>query len=235
MTAAAVTFIGDVHGWSARLRSVIAQAEGEIILLGDLIDRGPDAPGVIRQVRELVDADRARCVLGNHEYAMLCGLGHPSIGLPYNPRWFQAWRDRYGGRAVMAAYDAEDAAGLREAMGDDLAFVASLPWIERGTAGGRQWIAVHAGLAPDRPWREQVEELEQGWPKMVEAPAPIFEKPWSRLVPDDLPADITLVSGHTPLAEVWQTPQRILCDTSGGMPHRLLSGVIWPEGRVVTG
>jgi hypothetical protein len=37
-----------------------------------------------------------------------------------------------------------------------------------------------------------------------------------------------------PLTEVVVTPQRILCDTSGGMPNRPLSAVVWPEGLVVT-
>ncbi len=226
-----VTFIGDVHGWSKRLDAVLAQAEGDIVLMGDLIDRGPDAPGVLDRVRALTEAGRARCLLGNHEYAMLRGLGAPSIDLEADPDWFDMWRDRHGGKAVLASYAVNDARGLRRAMGSDLiAWLARLPWY----LAGEGWLAVHAALRPDQPVDAQLELLRDGWRYLVDEPDHLYDKGHNFDVPADLPDGTVLVSGHLPLPEVFITPQRILCDTSGGMPGRRLSGVIWPKGRVVT-
>jgi protein phosphatase len=41
------------------------------IFLGDLTDRGPDAPGVLRLVMDMVDAGMAMCLPGNHDEKLL--------------------------------------------------------------------------------------------------------------------------------------------------------------------
>lgn len=226
----AVTFIGDVHGWAKRLDAVLAQTEGGIVFLGDLIDRGPDSPGVLDRVRRLCAAGRARCLLGNHEYALLRGLGAPSIGLAADPHWFALWRDRHGGRAVLESYRASDERGLRRALGSDLInWLAALPWCIEEPG----WIAVHAGMRPDQPLAAQLDLLRDGWRHLREQPDHLYDKAHVHEAPDDLPAGTVLVSGHLPLPEALVTPRRILCDTSGGLPGRRLSGVVWPEGRVI--
>lgn len=75
--------VGDVHGELDALRALLAEAgyDGEgrhsegrhLVFLGDLVDRGPDSPGVVRLVRDLVEAGRASVVLGNHELNLLRG------------------------------------------------------------------------------------------------------------------------------------------------------------------
>jgi len=229
--AMAVTFIGDVHGWSKRLDAVLAQAEGEIVLMGDLIDRGPDVPGVLDRVRAGCEAGRMRCLLGNHEYALLRSLGAPSIGLEPDAHWFELWRYRHGGKAVLDSYRATDARSLRRAMGADLiAWLARLPWCLQDAG----WIAVHASMRPDQPLALQLDLLRDGWRNLRDQPDHLYDKAHVREAPDDLPDGCVLVSGHLPLDEALVTPRRILCDSSGGLPGRRLSGVIWPEGRVVT-
>ena len=37
------------------------------VFVGDLVDRGPDSPGVLRLVMGMVEAGHALCVPGNHE------------------------------------------------------------------------------------------------------------------------------------------------------------------------
>jgi len=226
-----LTFIGDVHGWSQRLDAVVAQAEGQLVLMGDLIDRGPDAPGVLDRVRALCEAGKARCLLGNHEYAMLRAVGAPSITLEADPGWFELWRDRHGGKAVLKSYRADDARTLRRALGADLiAWLARLPWCLEGEG----WIAVHASLRPDEPVAAQLELLRDGWRHLRDVPDHLYDKAHVLEVPPDFPEGVVLVSGHVPLPQVHISAQRILCDTSGGLPNRRLSGVIWPEGRIVT-
>ncbi|MBA3686258.1 MAG: metallophosphoesterase [Planctomycetes bacterium] len=234
-----VTFIGDVHGWDERLVRVLAQAEGFLVFLGDLIDRGPQAPAVIDRVRELCRAGRAACVFGNHEYALVRGLGVPELGIPADQDMFLAWAQRYGGRAVLAAYGVEgdDAAALRERLGDRLAWLATLPWMLSGSAGDRHWLAVHAGLGSGLI-ADQLPALEQGLERMRvhgdDLPAELYAKNRAFQVPVDCPGELCIVSGHTPIPEAHVSPRRILCDTSGGMRGRKLSAVIWPAGRVIT-
>lgn len=235
-----VTFIGDIHGWSDRLDRVLAQVTGRLVFMGDLIDRGPDGPGVVARVRALCDEGRAHCLLGNHEYALLRGLGHDGLGLPGDPDLFDAWRERFGGEALMASYGLgngdvdEDRDALRQVLGDHLDWMATLPWVLTGEEErGRRWIAVHAGLS-EEPLAPQLDWLHHGWERDDGGPAHLFSKAWTHCVPCDLPTDTCIVSGHTPLRRPLIVPQRILCDTSGGMPDRALSAVVFPAGTVVT-
>ncbi len=68
--------IGDIHGCAAELESLLGKlgyvdgvhAEGRTaVFVGDLVDRGPDSPGVLRRVMSMVKSGNALCVPGNHE------------------------------------------------------------------------------------------------------------------------------------------------------------------------
>ena len=70
--------IGDIHGRCAQLHSLLAmlprdEASDTLIFLGDLIDRGPDIPGVVEHVFDLCqkNPDRVICLRGNHEQMLL--------------------------------------------------------------------------------------------------------------------------------------------------------------------
>jgi protein phosphatase len=82
--------IGDIHGCAAELvellsrlgyaigrdsggRAISARHAGgrRAIFLGDLVDRGPDTPGVLRLVMGMVAAGDALCVPGNHEHKLV--------------------------------------------------------------------------------------------------------------------------------------------------------------------
>ena len=66
-------------------------------------------------------------------------------------------------------------------------------------------------------------------------PLPLFHKAQVERVPHDLPSGTCLVSGHTPRVDPLITPNRILCDTSGGLAGRPLTGVVFPSGKVLRG
>ena len=85
--------IGDVHGCRAELEALLGELGYALarddagrpvsarhpdgrraIFLGDLVDRGPDTPGVLRLVMGMVSAGRALCVMGNHEAKLLRAL-----------------------------------------------------------------------------------------------------------------------------------------------------------------
>jgi serine/threonine protein phosphatase 1 len=70
--------IGDVHGRARQLRAILAmlprdEEKDTLVLLGDLIDRGEDAPGVVAEVIKLQSAspDRVVALRGNHEQMLL--------------------------------------------------------------------------------------------------------------------------------------------------------------------
>jgi hypothetical protein len=73
--------IGDVHGELDALKSLVQKLgydkdgnhpEGrKLIFVGDLVDRGPDSPGVVRFVKNLISRGNAQMVLGNHELNVL--------------------------------------------------------------------------------------------------------------------------------------------------------------------
>lgn len=85
--------IGDVHGCRSELEAllvalgytVVRDAAGRAVdavhpegrralLLGDLVDRGPDSPGVLRLVMGMVAAGHALAVPGNHENKLVRAL-----------------------------------------------------------------------------------------------------------------------------------------------------------------
>lgn len=80
--------IGDVHGCCEELVELLARLGysaqrtadewtvtpppgRKAIFLGDLVDRGPDSPGVLRLVMSMVRAGTALCVPGNHDVKLL--------------------------------------------------------------------------------------------------------------------------------------------------------------------
>lgn len=81
--------IGDVHGCYEELVALLAKLGYETsddasnashpdgrkaVLLGDLVDRGPDTPAVLRLVMWMVSAGSALCVPGNHEKKLVRAL-----------------------------------------------------------------------------------------------------------------------------------------------------------------
>lgn len=82
--------VGDVHGCFGELVALLEQLKysvtfdkaeerylvnrsdnSTVIFVGDLVDRGPNSPEVMRLVMDMVDADMAYCVSGNHDDKLL--------------------------------------------------------------------------------------------------------------------------------------------------------------------
>ncbi|WP_328836630.1 polynucleotide kinase-phosphatase [Streptomyces europaeiscabiei] len=68
--------VGDIHGCASELESLLGKLgyvdgthpQGRTaVFVGDLVDRGPDSPGVLRRVMSMVGSGDALCVPGNHE------------------------------------------------------------------------------------------------------------------------------------------------------------------------
>jgi len=87
--------IGDVHGCRAELERLLAELgwqgtrhpEGRTaVFVGDLVDRGPDSPGVLRLVMSMVEAGTAICVAGNHEQKLVRALNGRKVTVAHGLR-----------------------------------------------------------------------------------------------------------------------------------------------------
>lgn len=158
--------IGDVHGRADLLEKLVGQImaddvqrgtmQTEIVLLGDLIDRGPDSAGVIDYALHLRERHpNSHFLLGNHEEVML----HVLEGNLEAMNFFR----RIGGIETMMSYGikAEDCDILEDEMLLD-AFRTRVPqehidflkhFQDVMVAG--DYVFVHAGIRPGVPLDSQ--------------------------------------------------------------------------------
>ena len=65
--------VGDVQGCAPSLKALVKKlpTKSKMIFLGDLVNRGPDSLGALRQLKSLQESGRAECILGNHDLHLL--------------------------------------------------------------------------------------------------------------------------------------------------------------------
>lgn len=211
--------IGDIHGRYDLLCQMIAQIEADeasrppadttVILLGDLVDRGPDSASVIATAREWAKRRRVRILAGNHEEMFLGSFERDDT-----LRHFL----RHGGRETLLSYPIEPdvysratleelRAIMHEAVpADDIEFMRGME--DRIQIG--DYVFVHAGVRPGVPLEDQkVSDLR--WIR-----GEFIEGPESR--------DFAVVHGHTILESPHVSPLRISLDT-GAYASGLLTAV----------
>lgn len=202
--------IGDIHGRDdlfAQLLERIAEdnnrrevAEVSIILLGDLVDRGPSSKQVVdRAIALSRHAPDVHCLMGNHEEVFLKALG----GDPSLMRYFV----RIGGAPTIHSYgltgDAyeqltfEELARIFPPMVPE-SHIAFLSACEDKIAIG-DYLFVHAGVKPGVPL-----DAQQG-----------SDLRWIReeFLADDSDHGAVIVHGHTIFPDVQETHNRIGIDT----------------------
>ena len=182
--------VGDVHGCARELKALLgaigkaATAKGgdnhRLIFLGDLIDRGPDNLGVLRQWSEaeatpgIGHVDR---LMGNHEQLLLLLV----TASPYAEKAEAKWRsESMGGEKVLEEMRqrvgdpeaAPSATLLAASLGEDATkkFYAMRSHVRLGNT-----VFLHAGLQPGadldeylaRPWMSETEAtwawIQQGF------------------------------------------------------------------------
>jgi len=158
--------IGDIHGRLDLLDHLLATIESDdanrgfaettLILLGDLVDRGPQSRGVIERAMELArSARRVRFISGNHEEIFLRSID--------GDRKAVALFASIGGLETMTSYGVAADEFLQGDFGDltalirckvpaeHRAFLASFEdFIEIG-----DYLFVHAGIRPGTPIEQQ--------------------------------------------------------------------------------
>jgi len=213
--------VGDVHG-RLDLFSRLAEAidaddaglelgETTVILLGDLIDRGPDSAGVIAAARDWGRRRQVRIIGGNHEELMLEAL----VSLDHLRAFL-----KYGGRETLLSYPlcakAYGEAGFEEVQAlmakavpeEDLAFIRDF---EDSIRIG-DYLFVHAGIMPNVPLEaQQTDNLR--W----------IREPFLGFSGDH---GVVVVHGHSITDEVEVRPNRIGIDTGAYYSGRLTALVL---------
>ena len=79
--------MGDIHGeadrFHAMLKKIRFSEDDTLILLGDVIDRGPDGIALLLEIMEMPNVIM---LLGNHEYMMLQYMSQDATGIEIR-RW----------------------------------------------------------------------------------------------------------------------------------------------------
>jgi polynucleotide kinase-phosphatase len=220
--------IGDVHGCRAELETLLGELGWQVtptgavhpegrtaVFVGDLVDRGPDTPGVLRLVMGMVAAGTALVVSGNHEQKLVRALN---------------------GRKVRVAHGLESSLEQLAAEPEEFrqaakAFMDGL--ISHYRLDGGRLVVAHAGLKEEYHGRASGrvrafalygdtngETDEYGLP---------VRYPWA----DDYRGRAMVVYGHTPVL----TPEWVnntICLDTGAVFGGSLTALRYPERRLVS-
>jgi predicted phosphodiesterase len=200
--------VGDIHGCHVEFAELLSRLaltrDDRLVLLGDLVNRGPDSCKVIDLARE----HRALALLGNHELRLL------------------KYR-RTGDKKYLKNGDADTLQKLRP---HDWEFIEAMPLTfaepELNT------VFVHGGFLPTESWQKQPAEVvtriqvidRNGRPaKRADAPdAPPWADLWS--------GPPFVVYGHTPRPEIYKLKWSLGIDTGCVMGGHLTAYEL-PEKR----
>ncbi|MCR8573188.1 polynucleotide kinase-phosphatase [Streptomyces sp. Isolate_219] len=225
--------IGDIHGCRSELETLLGRLgyalvrdalgrpvdavhpEGRTaVFVGDLVDRGPDSPGVLRLVMGMVGAGHALCVPGNHEN---------KLGRYLKGRKVQHTH----GLAETVEQLEKEGAAFRTEVGE---FIRGL--VSHYVLDGGGLVVCHAGLPEKYHGRTSGrvrsfalygdttgETDEFGLP---------VRYPWA----EDYRGRAAVVYGHTPTPRAtWLN--NTLCLDTGCVFGRAMTALRWPERELV--
>jgi len=207
-------FIGDIQGCHSAFLNLLQQVEfspsrDTLYLLGDLVNRGPDSAGVLRQCMAWGDA--VQPVLGNHDLHLLAA----AHGMRKSSR-----RD-----TLASVLEAPDRAALLDWLGQQ---PLARSWTD---VQGRQVLMVHAGVQPS--WTlEQTLALSAEVQQVLTSPAlPDFLQQMYGNLPDHWDEALT---GADRLRAIVNTLTRIrFCTPEGRMDFESTeSAAQAPEGLI---
>ncbi|NNH74321.1 polynucleotide kinase-phosphatase [Nocardia uniformis] len=226
--------IGDVHGCRSELETLLGQLGYELlrdelgravdarhpdgrtaVFVGDLVDRGPDTPGVLRLVMGMVASANALCVTGNHEFKLVRALDGRKVKIAH------------GLAESLEQLEAEDPVFRKTA----LEWCRSL--VSHYVLDGGNLVVAHAGLKEEFHGRASGrvrsfamygettgETDEYGFP---------VRYPWAT----DYRGRATVLYGHTPVTHL-QWVNNTLCLDTGVVFGGRLSALRYPEKETVS-
>jgi len=167
--------IGDIHGCNLALKALIKaidpQPDDTIVVLGDVIDWGPDSRDCVQQLIDLSGRCQFILVRGNHEEMLFAALESQSE--------LRYWLN-FGGEETLKSYPYR---GGDEIMDRD--HVRFLKNQARDFYETDEFIFVHASYDPNKPMSQQSNTTLQ----------------WEHVHPEQMRSHFTgkmVIAGHTP-------------------------------------
>ncbi|HEY8978813.1 MAG TPA: polynucleotide kinase-phosphatase [Streptomyces sp.] len=215
--------VGDIHGCASELESLLGKLgyvdgvhpQGRTaVFVGDLVDRGPDSPGVLRRVMSMVKSGNALCVPGNHEN---------KYGRHLKGRKVQHTHGLAETVEQMAGQSEEFVAEVRE-------FIDGL--VSHYVLDGGKLVVCHAGL-PERyhgrtSGRVRSHALYGDTTGETDEFGLPVRYPWA----EEYRGSAAVVYGHTPVPEATWLNNTICLDT-GAVFGGKLTALRWPERQLV--
>ncbi|MFJ4032742.1 MULTISPECIES: polynucleotide kinase-phosphatase [Streptomyces] len=215
--------IGDIHGCSAELESLLAKLgyhdgvhpeSRTAVFVGDLVDRGPDSPAVLRRVMGMVAAGTALCVPGNHEN---------KFGRYLKGRTVQ---HTHGLAETVAQMEGES-----EEFRDEVRrFVDGL--VSHYVLDGGRLVVCHAGLPEKYHGRTSGRVRSHALYGETTGETDEFGLPVRYPWAEDYRGRAAVVYGHTPVPEATWLNNTICLDT-GAVFGGKLTALRWPEREIV--
>ncbi|MFF3892780.1 polynucleotide kinase-phosphatase [Streptomyces sp. NPDC001812] len=215
--------IGDVHGCAAELESLLValgyvdgvHSEGRTaVFVGDLVDRGPDSPGVLRRVMAMVKSGNALCVPGNHENKFGRYLKGRKVQHTHGLAETVEQMDREG---------EEFRSEVRE-------FVDGL--VSHYVLDGGRLVVCHAGLPEKYHGRTSGRVRSHALYGDTTGETDEFGLPVRYPWAEDYRGRAAVVYGHTPVPEATWLNNTICLDT-GAVFGGKLTALRWPERELV--
>jgi len=221
--------VGDVHGCSAELHELLAalgyaaaedgvprHPEGRVaVFVGDLVDRGPDTPGVLRTVMGMAHAGSAICVPGNHEHKLIRALRGRNVqvthGLAESLQQLEAEPEEFR-QAVVEFLD-----GL----------------VSHYVLDGRRLVVAHAGMREEMQGRASGAVRAFALYGETTGETDEFGLPVRYAWANDYRGAAAVVYGHTPVPEADWVNGTICIDT-GCVFGGKLTALRWPERELVS-
>ena len=226
--------IGDVHGCRAELEQLLAELgyvvarddegravgarhpEGRrVVFVGDLVDRGPDTPGVLRLAMSMVASGDAFCICGNHEDKLSRALRGRKVTISHGLA---------ESLAQLSAESDEFQSHAKDFVGDLVAHLV---------LDGGKLVVAHAGLPESYHGRASGavrsfalygdttgETDEFGLP---------VRYPWA----NDYRGHATVLYGHTPVVDA-EWVNGTMCLDTGCVFGGKLTALRYPERQVVS-
>lgn len=226
--------IGDVHGCRSELETLLTTLGYRIdrddagravgarhpagrtaVFVGDLVDRGPDTPGVLRLAMGMVAAGDALCVTGNHENKLVRALSGRKV------------KPSHGLAESLAQLETESAE-FRAAV---LEFCRGL--ISHYVLDGGQLVVAHAGLKEEYHGRSSGRVRSFAMYGETTGETDEFGLPVRYPWAEDYRGRATVLYGHTPVTDL-RWVNNTLCLDTGVVFGGQLSALRYPERHTVS-
>lgn len=228
--------IGDVHGCCDELETLLAKlgyhlswsGEGaarqcvvtppagrRAVFVGDLVDRGPRTPDVLRLVKSMVEQGSGLCVPGNHDVKFLRWLNGRNV------------KHTHGLDLSIAQMESEPPEFRQEIKGFLNSLVSHI-WLDGG-----KLVVAHAGLREDMIGRSSGAVREFCLYGETTGETDEFGLPVRHNWAADYRGETTVVYGHTPVLEAdWLN--RTICLDTGCVFGGKLTALRWPELELIS-